>query len=295
MPDPAWEAWAESADKHMTLERSPSSHGFNFLHYKERNWFRSANIYWEMAPVLKTQSRTRSSACPSRPGGMMEELAETRTRGTRKFQEPWPEVSLESVLLRPEEGWPLPVCSRKTFCRKGVSKKVSQALLWPEHWPCQGQWSKMGLHRGQAPRKRSLSKTSPLRAPALPSSASEEWGRWPPAHVVSHPQHLPWGDVLPSEKCACPRSLPLSPPLRPAVLLAAGGLTWSLALPGPDLRLVLHGTILISFASHNSPSRLESCIHFADETLKLKGVNWPSSQVSEPEFDSRSLLSEPEN
>lgn len=103
MPDPAWEARAESADEHMTLERSPSSHGFKVLHYKERNRFSSANIYWEITPILKTQSCTRSSACPSRPGGMVEETAETRTRDNRRCQGPWPEVSLRQALLRPEE------------------------------------------------------------------------------------------------------------------------------------------------------------------------------------------------
>lgn len=61
-----------------------------------------------------------------------------------------------------------------------------------------------------------------------------------PQHV-----HLSWGPqlVLSSGKRARPRSLTLSP-----LLLAAGRPTWSLVLQGPDLGLVLHGTVLISFA-----------------------------------------------
>lgn len=86
----------------MTLGRSPSLSWLPFLHDKERNQFSSANIYWEVTPILETRSCLRSSACPQALRGLVGGGSQEKHKANRMWQanssDSWECWSLTCVL-----------------------------------------------------------------------------------------------------------------------------------------------------------------------------------------------------
>lgn len=140
---------------------------------------------------------------------------------------------------------------------------------------------------------------SPSNSAGAISIAAQELGMWSLALEDLQPQHLV---SLRHKACSAlkemspPRSLPFSLPPRIRTASSCWHAQLISGLAELASGLVLHVIILILFDSHNSPAGLKSYIHRTYDTMKFKGINWPTfsgTLVSELEFDFRSLLPKP--